>query len=515
MAKKTIEKKITLGRDAEGKLIRRNVRGKTKAEVEKKAFEMRQKWLEKATAPNRGMTFITFARHWFNTAKALRSINTRAMYSNVIEKHLEPQFHDLYFDEITLTDLQLMINRKAGSPETCKKIKLTLSQIYAAALEEGYPANVNISKLVLPVVQKKEKRALTEEEKNALFEAKDLTDEQRAFVLTLYYTGLRREEALALAKKADVFVIAPATANVIAKAAHGIADDMLTSTFLAATCEKLVVPAMNTHMLENPATQENIETLRRRGIRILDSDSGYLACGDTGKGRMPEASVICDAVCSLMESDRWLAGKKIVVTAGPTRESLDPVRFITNHSSGKMGYALARAARDLGADVTLVTGRTNLAAPVNVEVVDAESAGDMADAVLSRFADCDAAIFAAAVADYRPADYSNQKIKKKDGDLALPLARTVDILKTCGERKQKGQKLIGFAMETQDLLKNARVKLEKKNADFIVANTLTEAGAGFGVDTNHVTILSPDGEHDLGQLSKEETARKILEFCLR
>ena len=322
-------------------------------------------------------------------------------------------------------------------------------------------------------------------------------------------------EHIALAKKADVFVIAPATANVIAKVAHGIADDMLTSTFLAATCEKLVVPAMNTHMLENPATQENIETLRRRGIHILDSDSGYLACGDTGKGRMPEASVIYDAVCSLMESDRWLAGKKIVVTAGPTRESLDPVRFITNHSSGKMGYALARAARDLGADVTLVTGRTNLAAPVNVEVVDVESAGGMADAVLSRFADCDAAIFAAAVADYKPADYSDQKIKKKDGDLALPLARTVDILKTCGERKQNGQKLIGFAMETQDLLKNARVKLEKKNADFIVANTLTEAGAGFGVDTNHVTILSPDGEHDLGQLSKEETARKILEFCLR
>ena len=320
---------------------------------------------------------------------------------------------------------------------------------------------------------------------------------------------------IALAKKADVFVIAPATANVIAKAAHGIADDMLTATFLAATCEKLVVPAMNTHMLENPATQENIETLRRRGMHILESDSGYLACGDTGKGRMPEASVIYDAVCSLLESDRWLTGKKVIVTAGPTRESLDPVRFITNHSSGKMGYALARAARDLGAEVTLVTGRTNLAAPVNVEVVDAESAGDMADAVLSRFADCDAAIFAAAVADYKPADYSDQKIKKKDSDLALPLARTVDILKTCGERKKKGQKLIGFAMETQDLLKNARVKLEKKNADFIVANTLTEAGAGFSVDTNHVTILSADGEHDLGQLSKDETARKILEFCLK
>ena len=200
-----IEKKISLGRDANGKLVRRNVRGNTKAEVERKAFEMRQKWLEKAAAPNRGMTFITFARHWFNTAKALRSINTRAMYSNVIEKHLEPAFHDLYFDEITLTDLQLMINRKAGSPETCKKIKLTLSQIYAAALEEGYPANVNISKLVLPVVQKKEKRALTEEEKNALFEAKDLTDEQRAFVLTLYYTGLRREEALALVPSAFDF----------------------------------------------------------------------------------------------------------------------------------------------------------------------------------------------------------------------------------------------------------------------------------------------------------------------
>ena len=303
---------------------------------------------------------------------------------------------------------------------------------------------------------------------------------------------------IALAKKADVFVIAPATANIIAKVAHGIADDMLTSTFLAATCEKLVVPAMNTHMLENPATQANLETLRTRGMHILESASGYLACGDTGKGRMPEASDIYDAVCSLMESDRWLAGKN----------------FLTNHSSGKMGYAIARAARDLGASVTLVTGHTNLEPPVNVEVVTVESAGDMADAVLSRFGDADAAIMAAAVADYKPADYSDQKIKKKEGDLALPLARTVDILKTCGERKKEGQKLIGFAMETQDLLKNARVKLEKKNADFIVANTLTEAGAGFGVDTNHVTILSKDGENDLGQLSKDETARRILEFCL-
>lgn len=320
---------------------------------------------------------------------------------------------------------------------------------------------------------------------------------------------------IALAKKADVFVIAPATANVIAKAAHGLADDMLTATFLAATCPKLVVPAMNTHMLENPATQENIETLRRRGIHVLESDSGYLACGDSGKGRMPEASLITDAVCSLMERDRWLTGKKVLVTAGPTREALDPVRFITNHSSGKMGYALARAARDLGADVTLVSGRTNLPAPVGVAFVDVESAADMADAVLSRFEACDAAIFAAAVADYKPADYSDQKIKKKDGDLSLPLARTADILKTCGERKKKGQTLIGFAMETQDLLQNARVKLEKKNADYIVANTLTESGAGFGVDTNHVTILSADAERDLGCLSKDDTARRILEVCLK
>jgi len=320
---------------------------------------------------------------------------------------------------------------------------------------------------------------------------------------------------ISLANAADVFVIAPATANVIAKIAHGMADDMLTTTFLASTCPKLIVPAMNTHMLENQITQDNIELCKKYGMHVMGSASGYLACGDTGSGRMPEPDEIQDALYAVMSDDKYLLGKKVLVTAGPTREALDPVRYLTNHSSGKMGYALARAARNAGAEVTLVKGHTSLKDPYGVNVIDITSAEDMKNAVLSCSDRMDAIIMAAAVADYRPAEAADQKIKKKDDDLSISLERTTDILKALGEKKKDGQVLIGFAMETQDLIENASKKLSAKNADFIVANSIAEAGAGFGVDTNNVHILSREGQNDLGLLSKDETAEKILEFCLK
>lgn len=320
---------------------------------------------------------------------------------------------------------------------------------------------------------------------------------------------------ISLARKADVFVIAPATANVIAKISHGIADDMLTSTFLASGCEKLIVPAMNTGMLENPVTQDNIERCRQYGMHVLDSASGYLACGDTGKGRMPEPSVILDAIEAIASKDRWLSGKRVLVTAGPTREALDPVRYITNHSSGKMGYELAKAARNAGAEVTLVAGAVNLADPVGIEMVPIVSAADLAEAVLSRQNENDIIIMAAAVADYTPVHVDDQKIKKSEGQFSLELKRTTDVLASLGERKPEGQILIGFAMETQNLIENAAKKLSAKNADYIVANSIADEGAGFGVDTNIVTILSKDGQHPLGLLSKEETALRILEFCVK
>lgn len=319
---------------------------------------------------------------------------------------------------------------------------------------------------------------------------------------------------VSLAKKADVFVVAPATADFIAKAANGIADDMLTTTFLAASCPKLVVPAMNTHMLENPVTADNIVKLQKYGIHVMNSEAGYLACGDTGKGRMPEPVQIEDALEVLMESNKFLTGKKLVVTAGPTEEAIDPVRYITNHSSGKMGYALAKAGRNAGAQVTLISGKSALAKPYGIETVDVVSAKDMAEAVLKSSKDADIVVMAAAVADYTPETVSNEKIKKADGKMEISCVRTTDILKTLGENKKDGQKLIGFAMETEDLMENARKKLTGKNADFIVANSIREAGAGFGTDTNHVRILSKEGTADLGLLSKEETAEKILAYCL-
>lgn len=319
---------------------------------------------------------------------------------------------------------------------------------------------------------------------------------------------------IALARKADAFVVAPASADFLAKAANGIADDMLTTTFLAAYCPKLVVPAMNTHMLENPATQRNIRQLKEDGIAVMASDSGYLACGDTGKGRMPEPDEIIDAMGILLETEKFLSGKNVVISAGPTCEDIDPVRYITNHSSGKMGYALARAARNAGAKTVLVSGRTALAKPYGVRTVDVISAADMAEAVLAESADADAVIMAAAVADYTPVETATEKIKKSEGDLSLALKRTQDILLELGRHKKEKQVLIGFAMETENLIANAGKKLEDKNADYIVANSIADPGAGFGVDTNKITILSREGRQDFDLMSKDDAARTILDVCL-
>lgn len=315
---------------------------------------------------------------------------------------------------------------------------------------------------------------------------------------------------ISLAQKADAFVIAPATANVIAKVANGIADDMLTTTFLASKCEKLIVPAMNTAMLENPITQDNLKKCEQYGMHILESGSGYLACGTTGKGRMPEPDQIEDALKEVLHTDKYLAGRKVLITAGPTCEAIDPVRYITNHSSGKMGYALARAARNAGAEVTLVAGKTALADIRGVHMVPVTSAKEMADAVLPRQKEMDIMILAAAVADYTPITTAEEKIHKADGGMNLELTRTTDILKTLGQNKRDGQILIGFSMETENLIPNSRRKLSSKNCDFIVANSLRQAGAGFAGDTNVVTVISEKETSELGLLSKDDTAEEIL-----
>jgi phosphopantothenoylcysteine decarboxylase/phosphopantothenate--cysteine ligase len=320
---------------------------------------------------------------------------------------------------------------------------------------------------------------------------------------------------ISLAKKADLFVIAPATANVIAKVANGIADDMLTTTFLASNCKKLIVPAMNTQMLMNPVTQDNIQKCKNYGMHIFESDSGYLACGDVGKGRLPEPDKIEDKIKEVMEEDKFLAGKHILVTAGPTSEAIDPVRMITNHSTGKMGYALARAARNMGAHVTLVSGTKQIEDIRDVEMVHVTSAKDMAEAVLSRQNDMDCMILAAAVADYTPVSVADNKIHKSEGEMSIPLKRTQDILKTLGENKKDGQVLIGFSMETENMVERTKEKLVKKNCDYIVANNLKEKGAGFGTDTNIVTLISKDYEKEFGILSKYDTAVKILKTCLK
>lgn len=314
-----------------------------------------------------------------------------------------------------------------------------------------------------------------------------------------------------LGRTADAVLIAPATANVIAKLANGIADDMLTSTVLAASCKKIIAPAMFTGMLENPATQRNLAQLKADGWEIIESESGRLACGAVGSGRLAEpAELICAAEEALF-ADEQLLGRRVLVTAGATRESLDPVRFITNRSSGKMGYALAKMAKTMGAQVTLISGKTEIRPPYGVSTVFAESAEDMYNAVTERAACADIIIMAAAVADYTPAEYCEQKIKKAEGDNTLVLKRTKDILAGLGRTKPSGQVLVGFSMETENLLENSRKKLLIKNADMIVANSIASENTGFGVDTNAAVLITKTGEHETGLMTKEELARVILE----
>ena len=321
-------------------------------------------------------------------------------------------------------------------------------------------------------------------------------------------------EHIALAKRADVFAIAPATANIMAKMACGIADDMLTTTVLAAKCPKLVSPAMNTGMLENPITQDNIATLERYGFTVIPSESGVLACKDVGSGRLPKEDVLIEYILHAIARPKDLAGLRIAVTAGPTQEPLDPVRYLTNHSTGKMGYALARAAAMRGADVTLIHGETALQPVKFTTDVPVTTAQQMYEAVTSRFDATDVLIMAAAVADYRPAAVANDKIKKKDGDMSIPLERTPDILGTIGPKKTH-QFLCGFSMETRDLVENSSAKLTKKNLDMVVANNLKVAGAGFGVDTNVVTLITPDGTRELPLMSKADVADAILDEILK
>lgn len=321
-------------------------------------------------------------------------------------------------------------------------------------------------------------------------------------------------EHVALAKRADVVLVAPASANVIGKIANGIADDMLTTTVMACPCKKIVSPAMNHNMYHNPIVQDNIEKLKHFGYEIITPATGMLANGDIGDGRMPEESVLFEAVVKEIVCEKDLAGKKVLISAGATREPIDPVRFITNHSSGKMGYALARAAMHRGAEVTVVAAHTDVEPPLFVNVVPVQTAEEMYDAIVSRAQDYDFVIKAAAVADYTPAVTADNKIKKKDGDMSIPLVRTKDILKALGENKRPGQILCGFSMETENVLENSRKKLESKQCDMICANSLKSAGAGFGTDTNIVTLITKNSEESLELMSKEQVAHKILDKLL-
>lgn len=321
-------------------------------------------------------------------------------------------------------------------------------------------------------------------------------------------------EHISLAKKADIFMIAPATANVIAKIANGIADDMLTTTFLASKCKKIVSPAMNTAMFENQITQDNIAKLKKYEISVVEPQNGLLACGDTGAGKMPEPDFLFDVIEREIAREKDMLGKKVLVTAGATMESLDPVRFLTNHSSGKMGFAIAKEAMLRGAEVTVVKANTTAEIPNFVKIVEVSSAKDMFDAVTALSDQQDIIVKAAAVADYTPESYVDSKIKKKDGDLSIPLKRTMDILKYLGENKKEGQFLCGFSMETDNMLENSKAKLSKKNADMIVANNLRDAGSGFKTDTNAVTLITRDGHRSLELKSKAEVAKEIFDEIL-
>ena len=310
-------------------------------------------------------------------------------------------------------------------------------------------------------------------------------------------------------------MIAPATANVIAKLAHGLADDMLTTTVLACNCPKIVVPAMNTKMYENPVTQDNLTTLRRYGWEVVEPASGYLACGAVGKGKLPEPEVLLQVILHDLAHEKDMMGKKVLVTAGPTQEALDPVRCLTNHSSGKMGYAIAQAAARRGAQVTLVSGPVALKRLPYVETVDVVSAQEMFEAVTARAAEQDILIKAAAVADYRPMMVAEDKMKKSNDALSIPLERTQDILGWLGQHRQPGQFLCGFSMETQNMVENSRKKLEKKRVDMIAANNLKVEGAGFGVDTNLLTLITKDGLDELPMVTKEEAADLLLDRILK
>ncbi len=314
---------------------------------------------------------------------------------------------------------------------------------------------------------------------------------------------------ISLSGKADCLIIAPATANVAAKLAHGIADDMLTSTALACTCPKIIAPAMNTRMYENPVTQDNIDTLKKYGWRVITPDSGRLACGDTGKGKLPSPEVLLEGVISALIKEKDMRGLKVLVTAGATKEAIDPVRYITNHSTGKMGYALAVCAARRGAEVTLVTGADNLPDPTGINTVHISNAKDMFEAV-KEYSDADIIVKAAAVADYRPENVAEDKIKKTDADSLIKLERTDDILKYLGDNKKQGQILCGFSMETKDMLQNSRIKLQKKNLDMICANNLKTEGAGFGTSTNVITMITDTDETELPLMSKEEASDIIF-----
>lgn len=321
-------------------------------------------------------------------------------------------------------------------------------------------------------------------------------------------------EHVALGKKADIFVVAPATANTMAKLAHGLADDMLTTTFLACKSPKIIVPAMNTNMYENQITQDNIQILKRYGMTVVEPANGYLACGDTGAGKMPEAETIFQYIEKELAREKNMKDLKVLVTAGATQEAMDPVRYITNHSTGKMGYAIAKECMLRGADVTLVSGETSIEPPKFIKIINIKSAKEMFEAVTKVSDNQDIIIKAAAVADYRPASVSDQKMKKKDEDLSVPMERTDDILKFLGEHRRIGQFLCGFSMETENMIENSRAKLIKKNIDMIIANNLKDSGAGFGTDTNLVTMITKDGEKSFELMSKGEVAKTIIDEIL-
>lgn len=322
-------------------------------------------------------------------------------------------------------------------------------------------------------------------------------------------------EHVALAKRADIFLVAPASANVIGKIAGGIADDMLTTTIMACKAPKLISPAMNTNMFENPIVQDNLKKLRRYGYEVIQPASGYLACGDTGAGKMPEPETLLAYILRTIACEKDMVGKKVLVTAGPTQEPVDPVRFITNHSTGKMGYAIAENCMRRGAEVTLVSGPVQIASPLCVRLIPVVTAADMASAVKECYKEQDIIIKTAAVADYRPAHPADEKVKKKDAESVLELERTEDILAYLGAHRRDGQFICGFSMETENMLENSRAKLAKKNVDMIVANNLKVAGAGFGTDTNVVTIITKDDNRQLERMSKAAVAASIVDEILK